>query len=350
MLKKATSLLIVAVLCASLAAPAFAAPAEAVKAADRLHELGLFNGVGVSADGTPNYDLDRSPNRMETVTLLVRLLGKEAEALSGAWTIPFTDVADWARPYVGYAFVHGLTSGMSATKFNGTDTVSAAQYLTFVLRALGYSSDGDFAWSTAWELTDKLGVTSGQYGAKSAFTRSDAVTVSAKALDQKLKDGGKTLLQAILEELANAPETQLPDNSGQNAARTYLVNAEADVAGFDEQKPVSLKLDIRSAREAVFTYTFEFPVAGSTVYDVIFSVSGEKYVFGHYFSGEFYAYKQGGSGESGQDRFSDAVFSDTNAEDGLVTWRVVLPADCPFSFDLVSDDNITCDVYYLGAR
>lgn len=32
-----------------------------------------------------------------------------------------------------------------------------------MLRALGYSSNTDFKWDTAWELSDRLGFTSGEY-------------------------------------------------------------------------------------------------------------------------------------------------------------------------------------------
>lgn len=77
--------------------------------------------------------------------------------------------------------------------------------MTFVLRALGYSSDSDFAWNAAWELTDELGITNGEYDASSDFTRGDAVIVSANALDVTLKDGSKTLLEAIKENLAATP-------------------------------------------------------------------------------------------------------------------------------------------------
>ena len=41
-----------------------------------LNELGLFNGVGTKADGTPNYNLDAKPTRDEAITMLVRLIGK----------------------------------------------------------------------------------------------------------------------------------------------------------------------------------------------------------------------------------------------------------------------------------
>ena len=53
---------------------------KAQTAADALHTLGLFNGTGSNADGTPIYDLDRTPTRHEAVTMLVRLLGKESDA------------------------------------------------------------------------------------------------------------------------------------------------------------------------------------------------------------------------------------------------------------------------------
>jgi hypothetical protein len=55
---------------------AFAARTEPASAADKLHTLGLFQGTGSNADGTPNYDLARTPTRAEAVTMLVRLLGK----------------------------------------------------------------------------------------------------------------------------------------------------------------------------------------------------------------------------------------------------------------------------------
>ena len=79
--------------------------------------------------------------------MLIRVLGKESEALNGSWEHPFNDVADWADKYVGYAYENGLTNGVSDTQF-GTGTASSFTYLTFVLRALGYSdvNGADFTW------------------------------------------------------------------------------------------------------------------------------------------------------------------------------------------------------------
>lgn len=181
--------------------PAFAtetATSPAQEAANALYELGLFNGTGTNEDGTPIFELDRAPNRQEAITMLVRLLGKEEEAKAGTWNTPFTDLAEWATPYVGYAYTNGLTNGTSETTFGSTDPVSAAQYLTFVLRALGYEDGTDFQWYEAWVKSDEIGLTSGQFTAETtAFTRGDVAVISRQTLNAARKGTNETLLQAI---------------------------------------------------------------------------------------------------------------------------------------------------------
>lgn len=199
MMKKlfATILAITLMISSAMIPSAFAASDEAIKAAEILHGYGLLNGSGTNADGSINYDLDRAPTRYEAVTMLVRLLGKEDEAKSQKWETPFTDLVEWAKPYVGYAYNNGLTSGISATTFGGDFFVNASQYLTFVLRALGYSSEADFSWDKAWELTDRLGITNGEYSASTEFTRGDVAVVSNNALETETKGGIYTLFETI---------------------------------------------------------------------------------------------------------------------------------------------------------
>lgn len=189
-MKKAAGLALALVLCLGLlAVPAGAASGEAIDAAYQLYEKGLFMGTGTDSDGAPIFELDRAPTRHEAVTMLVRLLGKESEAQSGRWQTPFTDVADWAEPYVGYAYAHGLTNGTSSTTYSGSETVTATQYLTFVLRTLGYESGTDFRWDAAWELSDAIGLTDGAYdAATSYFTRGDVAIVSLRSLSTAHKD------------------------------------------------------------------------------------------------------------------------------------------------------------------
>lgn len=82
-------------------------------------------------------------------------------------------------------------------------------YLTFVLRALGYKDGEDFEYKTAWEKTDELGVTAGEYNAENnkTFDRGDMVCVSDSALEAEYKGEDSTLL----EKLAKAGAVTLPE-------------------------------------------------------------------------------------------------------------------------------------------
>ncbi|MDR2356163.1 MAG: CAP domain-containing protein, partial [Clostridiales Family XIII bacterium] len=194
--RKVFSLLFALAFAVGMISQAFAVT-PASEAANELHALGLFKGVGNNADGTPNFDLNRAMTRAESITMLVRLLGKEEAAASVAWT-PFTDVPTWAVPYVGYAYINGLTNGTSATTFGGNTYVTAAQYITFVLRALGYEDGKDFTWNKSWIKSDALGITDGRYGADSLFTRGDAASVSFDALIA-VTTRDRTLMEELLD-------------------------------------------------------------------------------------------------------------------------------------------------------
>ena len=195
-----------------------AASPEATAAADNLYELGLFSGTGTGANGEPIYDLDRTPTRHEAVTMLVALLGKSEEAKAGVWETPFIDVADWAKPYVGYAYANGLTSGTSATTYGGNQAITATQYLTFVLTALGYKNGIDFQWDRAWELSDDLGITDGRYDATSLFERGDVVLISNNSLSATLKDKPTSLLDTL--DLVAEPEVSGEDPVVQSKKET----------------------------------------------------------------------------------------------------------------------------------
>ena len=201
---------------------AYAASDEMTAAANALYQLGMFGGTGTDASGNPIFELDRAPTRSEAVTMLVRLLGGAEEAQSKEWSTPFTDVEEWAKPYVGYAYAHGLTSGTSETTFGGSEQVVSSQYITFVLRALGYQSGTDFQWDKAYELSDRLGFTNGQYEGGGAweitvsgnttnkrgryFLRGDIASISYNALSIKLKGTDTTLLETVTAGTSNVGE------------------------------------------------------------------------------------------------------------------------------------------------
>lgn len=170
-------------------------------AANTLFILGLFQGTGMDERGQPVFDLNVKPNREVAITMLVRLLGKEREALSGNWSHPFKDVSSWADPYVGYAYVNGLTKGISSTEFGSTSLSDGNQYITFVQRALGYDdSKGDFSWDDPTKLSERIGLTMGDYrDNRETFLRGDVALLSERALHVKMKDKSTSLLTYLLE-------------------------------------------------------------------------------------------------------------------------------------------------------
>jgi hypothetical protein len=133
------------------------------------------------------------------MVMLIRILGKESEALNGSWSHPFTDVASWADKYIGYAYEKGLTKGVSATEY-GTGNASSDMYLTFMLRALNYNdSTGDFTWDAPDVLAKAVGILPDGVNTES-FLRSDVVLVSWAALEADLKGGSQRLANKLIAE------------------------------------------------------------------------------------------------------------------------------------------------------
>ena len=99
----------------------------------KLKEIGVFTGTNAG------FELDRAPTRIEAAVMFVRLLGAEQEAKGKKYIHPFTDVPRWASDYVGYLYHEKLSNGISSTAFGSTDKMPAKSYMTFILRALGYS-------------------------------------------------------------------------------------------------------------------------------------------------------------------------------------------------------------------
>jgi len=159
----------------------------------QLKTLGLFKGVSET-----NFDLGRPPTRTEALVILIRLLGKEQDALASNWRHPFTDVASWSDHYIGYAYQNGLTNGISDTKF-GTGNADAAMFVTFVLRALGYSDTNgmDFTWNSPYALASAIGILPQSVDTVN-FWRADAVVVSYYSLSAKMKNSVQTLAEKLI--------------------------------------------------------------------------------------------------------------------------------------------------------
>ena len=85
--------------------------------AEALKTLGLFQGTN------KGFELEKTLTREQAITLIVRLLGAEAEAKEKNPVQSFTDVLAWASPYVGYPNFAGsavyMDDGLSGATITG---------------------------------------------------------------------------------------------------------------------------------------------------------------------------------------------------------------------------------------
>ena len=199
--KKIIAVLMAALLIAVAVVSSCAHTPDQQNAADALNELGLFLGKG----GDAGYALDDPLNRMEGVTLLVRMIGKETEAKNKNYTVPFTDVNttenSWSKPYVGYAYKNGITNGYGDDIFGAKDGMTDYMFLTLTLRALGYSDKGtnpQFTWDNPYELAESVGLIP-QAKADKDFLRGDAVNIFWNAMEAKLAGKSTKLVDTLIQ-------------------------------------------------------------------------------------------------------------------------------------------------------
>lgn len=208
MKKRLLAFVLVLIMMVSMCTVATAATTEEIVdpksvAAYKLYELGLVLGTNTSEGANPELNLLVSLDRNQAIVMLVRHLGKASYANTKEWETPFTDEAAWAKPYIGYAYCNGLTSGKSATTYGGNERITSAQFLTFVLRALGYSDKNgeDFTWNNPYSLAKEVGILRDDVSTSGgSFARGDAFVVCFLALSAKLKGSEETLADKLIRE------------------------------------------------------------------------------------------------------------------------------------------------------
>ena len=174
--------------------------------ADGLAEMGLLKGTG-AAYGS-GYELERQTVRVEGLVMFIRLMGEESAALASTAVNPFVDSPSWADRYLAYAYERGYTTGIGTNAagqlvFGPNNTFTAAQYMTFALRALGYSDGGDapdFSWQNAMDAGLAYGVIRQSELAmlnSSAFCRAQVAYLSVCALSAPAKTGGTLLDRTV---------------------------------------------------------------------------------------------------------------------------------------------------------
>lgn len=179
-----------------------AAPTE-TDAANSLYALGLVQGYGSTGD---RFGLADNLTRAQAVILLERYLGVEEAAKAETAKAPFDDVPAWADAYVSYAVANNLVAGKKDAAgrvyFDADAAISEPEFLTLMLRAMGYTDkndgSGDFVWSDPFTLAGKLGMTE-HTAASAAFKRGDAFVICIGALTAETKSG-KIVADRLMEQ------------------------------------------------------------------------------------------------------------------------------------------------------
>jgi hypothetical protein len=181
-----------------------------------------------------------------------------------------------------------LTNGKSATEFGSRDSVTASQYLTFVLRALGYESGRDFEWDSAWTLTNQLGITNGEYnsGNNKSFKRGDAASVSFDALKAINKATDEPLFESLLE--SGAIKREAAESVGLISSKPIIPTPEptpapAPTSETDIERVVRVLKSFKSISDiSISGDTVSYTVEGfSGDYIVIYETPEEAYRAAH---------------------------------------------------------------------
>jgi len=153
-----------------------------------IEAIEVMNAVEVMQGDERGFRPNDPINRNEIAKVMALLLKLSPEDYAYAVT-PFTDVPDWAAPYVAACYANGITNGTSATTYSGANNVTAIQAARMMLRALGYlknpQDDGDdWVLATATQAS-KIGLFDGvnQTGVHNALTRNQVATMAVNALE-----------------------------------------------------------------------------------------------------------------------------------------------------------------------
>jgi len=151
----------------------------------------------------PVYELDKKLTRLEALTLVIRLMGLEKEAMDYTGANPFTDITAWGDRYAAYAYHLGIAFGINKehTLFAPDREVTFQEFTAFLLRVLDYSeANGDFEYITAIQKAASAGLFKLNDVTKLSadnFLRSYAVLEMANALVTEVKGSDTILLYKL---------------------------------------------------------------------------------------------------------------------------------------------------------
>ena len=151
-LKRALSLGLTATMISGLMVMGSSAASYAdVTSENHQEAIEVLKSVGImTGDEKGNFNPEAKVTRNEMAVVMSNLMAYNVKTYAN--TSPFTDVPDWAEPYVAACYTNGITSGYDKVTYGGSDNVTTAQAALMVMKALGYFQyQSDFG--ADWQLS-----------------------------------------------------------------------------------------------------------------------------------------------------------------------------------------------------
>ena len=321
------------------------------EAIEVLQTVGIMTG-----DQNGNFNPDGSITRNEMAVVMAHLLNLDYDYYRG--TNPFTDVPEWAAPYVAACAAEGVVAGIGNGQYGGNNKVTAAEASLMIMKALGYFQNAE-DFGSDWQVAT---IRQASYinlfaninsDADSALTRAQVAQLVLNGLKAQMVDftGDKGIqigdvtvgyraeytARTNANKKYNSIDTGKTDIAGNNQYYVQLgeelyngdlklADDEADVFGrpahtwsFDGEKiGTYVNYDLM-----VEEYTTS--VSGKELYDVVGKTAFDKYDFSAYVDGkddDFY--KQISKNNKDDVDVTDngaltQVFVDSDAEEVVVT-------------------------------
>ena len=103
---------------------------------DNVEAIEVLQAIEVMVGDDRGFGPDRPVTRNEMAVVMGLLLNLNYNYYVS--TCPFTDVAEWARGWVGACAANGIVSGRGEGIYDGEATVTAVEAASMMMRALGY--------------------------------------------------------------------------------------------------------------------------------------------------------------------------------------------------------------------
>ncbi|MBZ2175124.1 Ig-like domain-containing protein [Schnuerera sp. xch1] len=224
-------------------------PAIEEVAGEFLMDEGVIEGIN------GELKLDDNFRRQDMVVMISRLMGAEDEAEEFPTDeLTFTDFSDpYYRPIIAWAVANELIEGHTDERFGFNEDVTAQDYATVLLRALGYGEDvaDDEGYDGALELAKELGLLGDyEFDNDSIITRGQMFVLTVNTLGTTMKDSEETLAENLGVEMPEPDELKVEKVYADNLKEVEVALSSADLASGNLENEANYRIPGNSVENA----------------------------------------------------------------------------------------------------